>query len=58
MKNLTTKEKEMFLSWTKLFGKDTDLYKNKVEAYFKEKREIERFLKEKEGKEDQGLFKD
>lgn len=56
---LTIKEKEMFHSWTLLFGKDTELYKSKVDAYFEEKKSIEKMLKEKEGERNSNeLFKD
>ena len=45
MKNITEKEKEMFLIWSKLFTKEE--YQKKVDHYFKEKKEIEKFIKEK-----------
>jgi len=56
---LTIKEKEIFHSWALLFGKDSEAYKRKVNAYFEEKKSIEAMLKEKGGKgNDNGLFKD
>jgi len=59
MKNLTNKEKEMLHTWSELFGKDTEVYKSKVDAYFQAKKEVNEFLKEKEGESnDNGLFKD
>ena len=49
---ITNKEKEMFLAWSKVFEKKE--YQKKVDHYFKDKKEIEEFLKgeEEEGKEE------
>ena len=49
MQNLTNKEKEMLHTWSELFGKDTEQYKSKVDAYFQAKKEVQEFLKGKEG---------
>jgi uncharacterized iron-regulated protein len=43
MKNITEKEKEMFLAWSKLFDKEK--YQKRVDHYFREKKEIENSLK-------------
>ena len=56
---MTIKEKEIFLSWAQLFGKDSEVYQSKVDAYFEEKKSIEKMLKEKEGDRNSNeLFKD
>lgn len=43
MKNITEKEREMFLAWSKLFSKEE--HQKRIDHYFKEKKEIENSLK-------------
>ena len=52
----TNKEKELFQTWAELFGKDSEGYKKKVDAYFKTKKEVDNFLKGKNGDIKEGLF--